>query len=465
MADRDLAAIPGDRRLGAYRVAAEGEPAGVALAAAELQAEQDLAALVDNDPGDQQSAEEELSADAESNPFRFEGFYYDSAIQSYDMQARQYRPDSGTFLSQDRFESAGADLALQSDPLTQNRYVFAGGNPVSNVEFDGHKPIDCKYCDSNGAATDNPSTKANEAKLASQGKAVPAGSLSYTGPTSSAAGQIAGQTKAYTPVETQVQRQVVKAAAKSDYPLEQAEELRVHDVTEFGQAGQRYRIVCYGDGDACSPKYRVGQPLPLPPVAIDGPSAGEVAGGAFDFACGSSTVEKVAFCGTAAAGRLISLGGKVPELVRGIRALFVAGNVVSKADIAAHFAAISERSQALRGYFFGGARGEEGRMAGVRALGQEGEAAAGIVKNTQRIPSATGAAAYRIPDELGNGLLGEVKNVKSLSYTKQLQDFSNYAQTSGLRFNLYVRRSTTFSEPLQQLIDSGAINRVPSLGP
>ena len=54
------------------------------------------------------------------------------------MQARQYRPDSGTFLSQDRFESAGADLALQSDPLTQNRYAFAGGNPVSSVEFDGH---------------------------------------------------------------------------------------------------------------------------------------------------------------------------------------------------------------------------------------------------------------------------------------------------------------------------------------
>ena len=94
--------------------------------------------LLDTDPGDQQSAEEELSGEAQSNPFRFEGFYYDSGIESYDMQARQYRPDSGTFLSQDRFEAAGADLALQSDPLTQNRYAFAGGNPVSNVEFDGH---------------------------------------------------------------------------------------------------------------------------------------------------------------------------------------------------------------------------------------------------------------------------------------------------------------------------------------
>jgi RHS repeat-associated protein len=54
------------------------------------------------------------------------------------MQAREYRPDLGHFLSQDRFESAVADDFLQADPLTQNRYSFAGGNPVNNVEFDGH---------------------------------------------------------------------------------------------------------------------------------------------------------------------------------------------------------------------------------------------------------------------------------------------------------------------------------------
>ena len=108
---------------------------------------------------------------------------------------------------------------------------------------------------------------------------------------------------------------------------------------------------------------------------------------------------------------------------------------------------------------------ETADMAAVRAAGQSGENAAGIVKNTARIPSSTGSAAYRIPDELGNGVLGEVKNVKSLSYSSQLQDFVSYAQTNSLRFNLYVRESTTFSGPLQNLIDTGVINRVPSLGP
>jgi hypothetical protein len=44
----------------------------------------------------------------------------------------------GRFLSQDRYESAAADQVLQAGPLTQNRYAFAGGNPVNHVEFDGH---------------------------------------------------------------------------------------------------------------------------------------------------------------------------------------------------------------------------------------------------------------------------------------------------------------------------------------
>jgi RHS repeat-associated protein len=95
--------------------------------------------LLDPGTGDRLAdPEAELSARAQANPFRFEGFYYDSAVRTYDMQARAYRPETARFLSEDRYADAGLDIALQSDPLTQNRYVFAGGNPVSNVEWDGH---------------------------------------------------------------------------------------------------------------------------------------------------------------------------------------------------------------------------------------------------------------------------------------------------------------------------------------
>lgn len=39
----------------------------------------------------------------QDNPFRFEGFYYDSGVKTYDMQARPYRPEVGQFLTEDRF--------------------------------------------------------------------------------------------------------------------------------------------------------------------------------------------------------------------------------------------------------------------------------------------------------------------------------------------------------------------------
>ncbi len=88
--------------------------------------------------GELQDAETGLSPAARGNPFRFEGFYYDAAVKTYDMQARPYRPDIGRFLVQDRFESASGDFALQSDPMMSNRYTFASANPVNNIEFDGH---------------------------------------------------------------------------------------------------------------------------------------------------------------------------------------------------------------------------------------------------------------------------------------------------------------------------------------
>lgn len=91
--------------------------------------------------GEAQGAANPATSAAGRNPFRFEGFYHDSETNTYDMQARQYRPDIGRFLTQDRYESSSGDLNLQSDPLTQNRYAFAGGNPVSRVEWDGHATV------------------------------------------------------------------------------------------------------------------------------------------------------------------------------------------------------------------------------------------------------------------------------------------------------------------------------------
>ncbi len=86
------------------------------------------------------------------NPYRYASRRMDSgtvpstspAVASgaggYDMGARRFGPDIGAFLQQDQFYGALSDLGLALDPLTQNRYGLAGGNPISYVEGDGHIP-------------------------------------------------------------------------------------------------------------------------------------------------------------------------------------------------------------------------------------------------------------------------------------------------------------------------------------
>jgi hypothetical protein len=106
------------------------------------------------------------------------------------------------------------------------------------------------------------------------------------------------------------------------------------------------------------------------------------------------------------------------------------------------------------------AAAEEAGLSGTalaRSLGQAGEDAVGITgpKVSIEIP---GSGQIRIPDALTDTTLTEVKNVGSLSYTQQLQDFTTYSQANGLDFQLYVRPSTELSGPLQQAITNGQIN-------
>jgi hypothetical protein len=71
----------------------------------------------------------------------------------------------------------------------------------------------------------------------------------------------------------------------------------------------------------------------------------------------------------------------------------------------------------------------------------------------------SGTAKFRIPDFLdkANRAIGEVKNVSKLGYTKQLKDFALYADRYGLKFVLYVRKSTVLSKELQAAVQSGSI--------
>lgn len=72
------------------------------------------------------------------NSYRFNAKRYDTASGTYDMGFRTYDPGLNRFLTRDMYGGALADMGLTTDPFTGNRYAFAGGNPISFIEIDGH---------------------------------------------------------------------------------------------------------------------------------------------------------------------------------------------------------------------------------------------------------------------------------------------------------------------------------------
>ncbi|RIJ62890.1 RHS repeat domain-containing protein [Rummeliibacillus sp. POC4] len=68
---------------------------------------------------------------AKANPIRYAGYYYDDETKNYYLQARYYNPANGAFLALD--PHPGDD----DEPLSQNGYSYANGNPVMNVDPNG----------------------------------------------------------------------------------------------------------------------------------------------------------------------------------------------------------------------------------------------------------------------------------------------------------------------------------------
>lgn len=74
----------------------------------------------------------------EENSYRFNTTRHDQSTDTYDMGFRDYSPGLNRFLTLDLYNGALSDLAMTTDPWTNNRYAFGAGNPLSQVEIDGH---------------------------------------------------------------------------------------------------------------------------------------------------------------------------------------------------------------------------------------------------------------------------------------------------------------------------------------
>jgi RHS repeat-associated protein len=73
--------------------------------------------------------------------YRFNAMRWDSSSGQYDMGFRNYDPSLNQFASRDMYDGALADAGLATDPFTGSRYAFGAGNPVSNIELNGHSLV------------------------------------------------------------------------------------------------------------------------------------------------------------------------------------------------------------------------------------------------------------------------------------------------------------------------------------
>ncbi|WP_224749800.1 RHS repeat-associated core domain-containing protein [Polycladospora coralii] len=74
------------------------------------------------------------------NPYRYTGKRWDDETETYDMGFRNYNPSIARFDTRDMYADAAQDIGLAMSLATGSRYAFAGGNPVSYSELDGHLP-------------------------------------------------------------------------------------------------------------------------------------------------------------------------------------------------------------------------------------------------------------------------------------------------------------------------------------
>ena len=74
---------------------------------------------------------------------------------------------------------------------------------------------------------------------------------------------------------------------------------------------------------------------------------------------------------------------------------------------------------------------------------------AGIVKNNNKYLVN---GRWRIPDGMTAKYVQEVKNVKTLSYTRQLKDSVQLAYNTGRKLQLFVRPNTYMTAPLREAI-------------
>ncbi|MBO0884749.1 MAG: hypothetical protein J2P17_31335, partial [Mycobacterium sp.] len=86
--------------------------------------------------------------------YRFNAMRWDGTTGQYDMGFRTYDPALNQFTSRDNYDGAFANAGLTVDPFTGGAYAYGSGNPVSNIELNGHIscPVPLISCGGSGSS-------------------------------------------------------------------------------------------------------------------------------------------------------------------------------------------------------------------------------------------------------------------------------------------------------------------------
>ena len=76
-----------------------------------------------------------LDSTANSNPFKYRGYYYDNDLGLYCVGTRYYDANIGRWISADKFVSTGQGLT------SYNMYAYCGNNPVMLSDHNGEFPF------------------------------------------------------------------------------------------------------------------------------------------------------------------------------------------------------------------------------------------------------------------------------------------------------------------------------------
>ena len=112
----------------------------------------------------------------------FDNFFYrggrqDATTGDYTFGSRTYNPSTGTFTEPDSYRdaSSAAALALATDPLTENAFSYAAGDPVNFWDPTGHNPCSSEGYDDSGVngctASENQNLAAGSAPGSTGGSA------------------------------------------------------------------------------------------------------------------------------------------------------------------------------------------------------------------------------------------------------------------------------------------------------